>query len=70
MPQFDTWSNHFLETLELSCELMDVKDNPYALMVKGMSMIDALVADGDIVVMYAANTVQDGEMAAVWLKKE
>jgi repressor LexA len=70
VPQPDTWSDHSLETLELSYELMDVKDNSYALMVKGMSMIDALVADGDIVVMHATNAVQDGEMAAVWLKKE
>lgn len=70
VPQPDTWSNHSLEALELSYDLMDVKNNSYALMVKGVSMIDALVADGDIVVMYATNTVQDGEMAAVWLKKE
>lgn len=70
VPQSDTWSPDFLEVLELSYELMDVKNNTYALMVKGLSMIDALIDDGDIVVMYATNTVQDGEMAAVWLKKE
>jgi repressor LexA len=70
VPQSDTWTNHSLEALELPYELMDMKDNSYALLVKGMSMIDALVADGDIVVMYATNTVQDGEMAAVWLKRE
>jgi len=33
-------------------------------------MIDALIDEGDIVVMQATNTVEDGEMAAVWLKKE
>lgn len=33
-------------------------------------MIDALINDGDIVVMEAANSVTDGEMAAVWLKRE
>jgi repressor LexA len=70
VPQSDTWSNEFLEALELSYELMDVKNNVYALMVKGMSMIDALIDEGDIVVMQATNTVEDGEMAAVWLKKE
>lgn len=70
VPQPDTWSHDFLEALELSVELMDVKNNTYALMVKGLSMIDALIDDGDIVVMYATNTVQDGEMAAVWLRKE
>jgi repressor LexA len=70
VPQPDTWSNEFLEALELSYELMDVKNNVYALVVRGMSMIDALIDEGDIVVMQATNTVEDGEMAAVWLKKE
>lgn len=70
VPQSDTWSHEFLEALELSYELMDVKNNVYALIVRGISLIDALIDDGDIVVMQATNTVEDGEMAAVWLKKE
>jgi len=70
VPQSDTWSHDFLEALELSYDLMDVKNNTYALVVKGTSMIDALIADGDIVVMYATRTIQDGEMAAIWLKRE
>ena len=70
VPQSDTWSNEFLEALELSYELMDVKNNVYALIVRGMSMVDALIDEGDIVVMQATNTVDDGDMAAVWLKKE
>ena len=47
-----------------------MKSNLYALLVKGISLIDALIDDGDVVVMQATNTVEDGEMAAVWLKKE
>jgi len=70
VPQSDTWSHDFLDALELSVELMDVKNNTYALVVKGHSMIDALIDDGDIVVMHATNTVEDGAMAAVWLKQE
>ena len=70
VPQPDTWSHDFLDALELSVELMDVKNNTYALIVKGLSMIDALIDHGDIVVMQATNTVEDGTMAAVWLKKE
>ena len=31
-------------------------------------MIDALINDGDIVIMEPAQTVNDGEMAAVWVK--
>jgi repressor LexA len=40
----------------------------YALRVKGTSMIDALINDGDIVIMEPAQSVRDGEMAAVWVK--
>jgi len=70
VPQSDTWSNDFMDALDLSVEVMDVKNNTYALVVKGLSMIDALIDDGDIVVMHATNTIEDGAMAAVWLKKE
>ena len=37
----------------------------YALNVKGESMIDALIADGDLVIMQQTNSVPNGEMAAV-----
>jgi repressor LexA len=33
-------------------------------------MIDALINDGDIVLMQYINTVESGEMAAVWLRAE
>jgi repressor LexA len=42
----------------------------YALQVKGQSMIDALIDDGDLVVMESVSTVADGEMAAVRLKRD
>ena len=35
-----------------------------------MSMIDALINDGDIVIMQPVSTINNGEMAAVWLKAE
>jgi len=35
--------------------------------VQGDSMIDAMVNDGDIVVMKTANEAKNGEMVAVWL---
>jgi len=40
------------------------------LKVKGQSMIDALINDGDIVLMQYVNVVENGEMAAVWPKSE
>jgi repressor LexA len=33
-------------------------------------MVDALINDGDIVLMRYVNTVDNGDMAAVWLKSE
>ena len=42
-------------------------DNLYALRVRGRSMIDALVNDGDIVIMQPVHDVYDGDMVAVWL---
>jgi len=39
----------------------------YALEVQGDSMIDAMVNDGDIVVMKPVKEVRNGEMVAVWL---
>ena len=39
----------------------------FALEVQGDSMVDAMVNDGDIVVMRRAQQAQNGEMVAVWL---
>ncbi len=39
----------------------------YALRVKGDSMIDAMIQDGDIVVFRHTDTAQNGDMVAVWL---
>jgi repressor LexA len=40
----------------------------FALEVQGDSMIDAMVNDGDIVVMKKAEQANNGEMVAVWLE--
>ncbi|CAI8018695.1 LexA repressor [Geodia barretti] len=42
----------------------------YALSVKGTSMIDALIDDGDVVVIKPTNTARNGEMVVAWLKEE
>jgi repressor LexA len=39
----------------------------FALRVRGDSMIDAMVNDGDIVIMRRQETAQNGDMVAVWL---
>jgi repressor LexA len=65
-----TWTNHAEETLRLTTDVMGKKGDIYALKVKGTSMLDALINDGDIVIMEATQSVADGETAAVWLKNE
>ena len=45
-------------------------DGLFALRVRGTSMIDALVDDGDIVVLRKPTDVHDGDMVAAWLKIE
>jgi repressor LexA len=42
-------------------------EDVFALEVQGDSMIDAMVNDGDIVVMKKAQDARNGEMVAVWL---
>ena len=56
------------ETIELTRDILGDPEGLYALQVEGNSMIDALVHDGDIVVMRHQQRVENGEMAAVWLK--
>ncbi|NOY99450.1 MAG: repressor LexA [Chloroflexi bacterium] len=42
-------------------------DNLFALEVDGDSMIDAMVNDGDIVIMKQTDEAKNGDMVAVWL---
>lgn len=68
VPGDDTWAAVPEETLELPQKLTRGLDNVYALRVKGSSMIDALIDDGDIVLLQQVSTVEDGSTVAVWLK--
>lgn len=45
-------------------------DRLYALRVKGLSMIDALINDGDMVILEAQETAENGQTVAAWLKNE
>lgn len=56
------------DAIELTRSLVkDPPENLFALEVRGDSMIDAMVNDGDIVVMKRQETARNGEMVAVWL---
>jgi len=70
VPAPDAWTTTPEETLHLTGELTQDKKDIYALRVKGTSLVDAFVDDGDIVIIQQASTVADGELAAVWLKNQ
>jgi repressor LexA len=53
--------------LELTRDIVDEQEGLYALQVSGNSMIDALVNDGDVVILKHQNEARNGEMVAVWL---
>jgi repressor LexA len=60
------------ESVEVATSLMPAKEKGkdlFALQVRGDSMIDAMINDGDIVILKPAQDVRNGEMVAVWLNE-
>jgi repressor LexA len=58
------------EAVDIARSLLPMKqktDKLFALQVQGDSMIDAMVNDGDIVIMQHITQAENGEMVAVWL---
>ena len=55
------------EVISLTRDIVRDTGDLFALRVKGDSMIDAMVTDGDIVVMKRVDRARNGEMVAVWL---
>ena len=53
--------------VDLTRDIVKDAEGIYALEVQGESMIDALINDGDIVLMRHQERVENGELAAVWL---
>ena len=71
VPTPDTWNAVArADTIEVAEDLTRGREGVYALKVKGTSMVDELINDGDIVLMQYVTTVENGETAAVWLKAE
>ncbi len=67
----DLAGGEFADTVEMSAALIDGRsDGLFALRVRGYSMVDALINDGDIVVLRHAETAVNGETVAVWLRAE
>jgi len=69
VPSAETWSQEdFEDAVEVPVEVTGNKESVFALRVKGTSMVDALVNDGDVVIMEQAQAAENGDMVAVWLK--
>jgi repressor LexA len=59
------------EMVELGADLVPHSGRGlFALRVKGHSMVDALINDGDVVVLRQQATCENGETVAVWLKDQ
>ena len=58
------------DIVEVRPELKKKHGTLFALSIKGTSMIDALIDDGDVVVITPTNTAHNGEMVVAWLKEE
>jgi repressor LexA len=67
VPTEDTWHTVVQDTVEVPAEMLPAGVQAYALEVEGSSMVDALVDDGDIVILESVNTADDGDMVAAWL---
>ena len=63
-------SSQEFDTVEVSAELVEKFGNLFALRVIGTGMIDALIDDGDVVVIKPARCAKDGEMVVAWFIKE
>jgi repressor LexA len=55
------------EALILTRDIVPEQDDLFALRVRGTSMIDAMINDGDVVVMKRQSIAKDGDMVAVRL---
>jgi repressor LexA len=58
------------ESISLTRDIVRENGPVYALQVKGDSMIDAFIYDGDIVIMKPDTDPQNGDLVAAWLKAE
>ena len=71
VPEAGAYADDDRDALSLPPELTPRDpSNLYALRVKGYSMIDAFVTDGDIVVLRHTRDAHNGEMVAAWLSMQ
>lgn len=68
VPNSDRWASDVDDTIAVTEDMIRGRANVFALRVKGTSMIEDLIDDGDIIFLEPAHTCIDGDKVAVWLK--
>jgi len=68
--QPDSWTTPPEDIIPVPAHLVRGRKNLFALRVKGKSMVDAHILDGDILIFEHVRAVENGQMAAVWLRNE
>jgi repressor LexA len=67
----DLTAQEFADSIDLGTEMLGPRpEGLFALRVKGHSMVDALINDGDVVVLRHQSVCENGDTVAVWLKDE
>ena len=71
VPAQESWASaEPVDMLDIPQGFLSNVEGAYALRVKGTSMIDALVDDGDTVIVRPVTSISDGDMVVAWLKIE
>ena len=71
LPALDSQdANEPLEILELATSSLNGEIDVYALRVRGHSMIEDSINDGDIIIVKPTDTVRNGDTVVAWLKSE
>lgn len=67
--ELHTW-NDAQEWIDVSPNLLDSVENPFGLRVRGDSMINANILEGDVVLMGPADEVRNGDLVGAWLQDD
>lgn len=66
-PPDNIWASDEFDSVDLPPFLTRGKTNVYGLRVKGESMIDAFITDGDLVLLEPTDHAENGDMVAAWM---
>jgi repressor LexA len=68
VPSSDRWAADAEDYVPVTEDMVRGRTNVFALRVRGKSMIEDLIDDGDIVFLEPTRHADDGDRVAVWLK--